>query len=71
MNNSRANSAQSDQPKGGAKTKLFGVVLIFVGILDSMLAWRGGFSVRDFYVVLIISGIALYLVGVLKSKSKT
>ncbi len=52
-----------ERPKAGVKTKLFGVVLLFVGILDSLLAWRGGFAMNSFYVFLIGAGLFLYLVG--------
>jgi hypothetical protein len=57
--------------KKGVTTKLFGVILIFLGILDSMLSWRGGFAVNDFYVLLIASGILLYIVGAIRQGSKT
>jgi hypothetical protein len=50
----------------GAKTRLFGVILIFVGLLDSMLAWRGGFAVGNFYIALIAGGILLYVVGAIR-----
>lgn len=49
--------------KVGVKTKLFGVVLIFVGTMDAMLSWRGGLAPDGFYVFLIAAGLALYLVG--------
>ncbi|MFQ6024627.1 MAG: hypothetical protein ACE5NW_18080 [Acidiferrobacterales bacterium] len=35
------------QTKKGVKTKLFGVILIFLGVLDSMLPWRGGLEGPD------------------------
>ncbi len=50
----------------GVKTKLFGVILIFLSILDSMLAWRGGVAVNDFYLFLFVSGVLLYLVGTIR-----
>ncbi len=62
---------ERDERKKGVKTKLFGVVLIILGALDSMLSWRGGFSVSDFYVLLIASGILLYIVGAIRQGSKT
>ncbi len=49
--------------KVGVKTKLFGVVLIFVGTMDAMLAWRGGLALDGFYVFLIAAGLALTVVG--------
>lgn len=56
--------------KKGVISKLFGIVLIFLGILNSMLSWRGGFAVSDFYVLLIASGILLYVVGAIRQASK-
>ncbi|MDP6350855.1 MAG: hypothetical protein QF926_02005 [Alphaproteobacteria bacterium] len=49
--------------KAGVKTKLFGVVLIFVGLMNSLLSWRGGLAVDGFHVVLIGAGLSLYLIG--------
>ncbi len=59
------------QTKKGVKTKLFGVILIFLGVLDSMLSWRGGFRLSDFYVLLVASGIFLYIIGAIRQGSKT
>ncbi len=53
--------------KKGAKTKLFGVVLIFLGALNSMLSWRGGLVLSDFYIWLFISGSFLYAIGVIRA----
>ncbi len=50
-------------PRKGAIIKLLGVVLVFLGAMDSMLAWRGGFAASDFYAVLILAGLALYAIG--------
>lgn len=62
---------ENDGPKKGVKTKLFGVILIFLGILDSMLSWRGGFAASEFYLLLIASGIVLYIIGAIRHGSKT
>lgn len=47
----------------GAVIKLFGVILIILGGLNSMLSWRGGFEVIPFYAILIITGAVLCLIG--------
>jgi hypothetical protein len=47
----------------GAKTKLFGVVLLIVGALDFMLSWRGGFMPSGFFVLLFGAGLLLYVIG--------
>jgi hypothetical protein len=57
--------------KNGAKTKLFGVVLIFLGVLDSMLSWRGGFELSRFYIVLMVAGAAFYFIGSIMQNRKT
>jgi predicted membrane channel-forming protein YqfA (hemolysin III family) len=61
---------ESNQSKKGVKTKLFGVVLIVLGTLDSMLSWRGGFAVSDLYVVLIACGVLLYAIGAIRHGSR-
>ena len=55
-----------DRPKKGTKTKLFGVVLLIVGVLDCMLSWRGGLVVNEFYLGLLATGAALYAVGTIR-----
>ncbi len=55
----------------GAKTKLLGVILIFVGVLDSMLFWRGGLALSDAYLALIAIGVVLYIVGTLRAGART
>lgn len=54
------------RPRRGVKTKLLGVVLLFVGALDSMLSWRGGLVVNDFYLFLFAAGITLYVIGAIR-----
>ena len=48
--------------------KLFGVVLIFLGAMDSMLSWRGGFAVGDFYLALIAAGVLVYGLGAIRAQ---
>ncbi len=54
----------------GVKTKLFGSGLVFLGLLDSLLSWRGGDTPNSFYVILIVSGIVLIIVGALRNRSR-
>jgi nucleotide-binding universal stress UspA family protein len=65
-----AEETGSDRPetKKGVVTKLFGVIFIFLGALDSMMAWRGGFVVSTTPTMLIIAGILLYALGAIKSR---
>ena len=53
-------------PRKGVVTKLFGVILIFLGVLDSMVSWRGGFAVSEVYALMIAAGLALYAVGAIR-----
>ena len=55
----------------GVMMRLFGVILIMVGVLDSMLAWRGGFAVSDVYVLLVASGIFIFFIGAVQRGSKS
>lgn len=61
---------EEHQAKKGVKTKLFGVILIFLGALDGMLSWRAGFTLSDFYVLLFVSGVFLYAVGAIRQESR-
>ena len=55
----------------GVVTCLFGVILIILGALNSMLAWRGGFAVSDVYVLLVASGVFIYFIGAVQRGSKS
>ncbi len=52
----------------GAIIRLFGVVLIILGTLDTMLSWRGGFEVVPFHAMLIVTGLLLYLIGAIRRR---
>lgn len=58
---------QDEIPKKGVKTKLFGVALIFLGAMDSMLFWRGGLMVNDFYLLLFVLGCVIYIIGAIRA----
>ncbi|MCP5038661.1 MAG: hypothetical protein GY945_13800 [Rhodobacteraceae bacterium] len=47
----------------GAVVRLFGVMLIILGSLNTMLSWRGGFELLSLPVVLIAGGLLLCLIG--------
>jgi len=55
-------------PRKGAGIKLFGVAFIFVGMLDSMLFWRGGFQLDGTYALLIAFGVFLVALGAVRSE---
>ncbi len=60
-------SLPDSAPRKGAAIKMFGVALIFVGMLDTMLSWRGGFRMDGTYALLIAFGFFLFALGVIRS----
>lgn len=52
-------------PKG-VKTRLIAVVLIFAGMMDAMLSWRGGFALEISTIVICAAGAALYAIGAVR-----
>lgn len=56
---------RQDLPRNtrGAIVRLFGVILIILGALNTMLSWRGGFEVLSLPVILIVTGLLLCLIG--------
>ncbi len=58
--------ARQARPRKGVVTKLFGVILIFLGVLDSMVSWRGGLAVDEIYALMIVAGLLLYAVGAIR-----
>jgi hypothetical protein len=50
------------EPKG-VKTRIFGVILIFVAMMNAMLHWRGGFDLGTGAIVLFVAGISFYAIG--------
>jgi len=62
---------QDETSKKGVKTKLLGVGLIFLGAMDSMLFWRGGLVVNDFYLLLFVLGCVVYIIGAIRSNARS
>ena len=52
-------------PKG-VKTRLIAVVLIFAGMMDAMLSWRGGFALETSTIVICAAGAVLYAIGAIR-----
>jgi len=52
--------------KRGVKTKLLGVVMIILGVLDSLLTLRGGMP-NEKYILLVVLGIAVYIIGAVRA----
>ncbi len=62
MSDEETNQIQAHNTRG-AVVKLFGVVLIILGSLNSMLSWRGGFELVSLPVIMISGGLFLTLIG--------
>ncbi len=50
----------------GVKTRLIAVVLLFAGMMDAMLSWRGGFVLGTSTIVICAAGAALYAIGAIR-----
>ena len=57
----------SQHIKRGVKTKLIGVVLIALGVLDSLLTLRGGLPSEE-YMILIALGFAVFFIGAVRGR---
>ena len=68
MSNDRA--LPENRPRKGVAIKLFGVTLVCLGVLDSMLSWRGGFQVEGAYALMIALGVFLYALGAIRGGSR-
>ncbi len=63
-------SGISNDNNRGAIIRLFGVILIILGSLNTMLSWRGGFEVLPLHAALIATGFLFYAIGaVLRSRA--
>ncbi|MDP7652791.1 MAG: hypothetical protein QGF38_13925 [Rhodospirillales bacterium] len=63
------NSEHAEMSRGnnrGAIIGLFGVILIILGALNTMLSWRGGLDVHPFHAMLIGTGLLLCLIGAIR-----
>ncbi|MCP4181971.1 MAG: hypothetical protein GY761_01420 [Hyphomicrobiales bacterium] len=47
----------------GAVTRLFGVIFIILGALNTMLSWRGGFEVLSLPIIFLVCGLVLCFIG--------
>ena len=53
--------------KRGVKTRLIGVVMIILGVLDSLLTLRGGLPSEE-YLILIAAGAVVFAIGAVRSR---
>ena len=54
----------------GVKTKIFGFILMVLGVLDSLLTLRGGIPAYEF-LLLILLGACVFAVGAVRGMKKT
>jgi len=55
----------------GAVVRIFGVILIILGALDTMLSWRGGLELNPFHAFLIAAGLFLCLIGAILRQNRS
>lgn len=51
----------------GVVAKIFGAIMVILGSMNCMLAWRGSFQISEFFVLLIVAGIALFCYGAIRT----
>ncbi len=70
INGPRETADDGSDNSRGAIIRLFGVILIILGALNSMLSWRGGFDFFSFQVLLFAVGLLLCLIGTIRNQSR-
>lgn len=56
---------EADYSRRGIKTKLFGFILMALGVLDSLLTLRGGVPAYE-YLLLILLGVCVFAIGAVR-----
>ena len=64
-----ASTDDADDNSRGAIIRLFGVIFIILGTLNTMLAWRGGIEVMSFHTALLVSGVLLCMIGAIRRQN--
>ncbi len=57
---------EAEYGRRGVKTKLFGFIIMVLGVLDSLLTLRGGVPAYEF-LLLILFGACLFAIGAVRS----
>jgi len=60
---------EAENSKRGVKTKLFGFILMVLGVLDSLLTLRGGVPAYEF-ILLIFVGACVFAVGAVRGAQR-
>jgi len=58
-------SEEAEYGRRGTKTKLFGFIMMTLGVLDSLLTLRGGVPAYE-YLLLIFAGACVFAVGAIR-----
>ncbi len=58
---------ETEYGRRGVKTKLFGFILMVLGVLDSLLTLRGGVPAYEF-ILLILFGACVFAVGAVRGR---
>ena len=61
---------EEEYSKRGVKTKLFGFILIILGVLDSLLTLRGGIPAYEF-LFLIFVGFCIFAIGAVRGAQQS
>lgn len=57
---------EAEYSRRGVKTKLFGFVIMALGVMDCLLNLRGGIPAYEKYLVLILIGACVYAIGAVR-----
>lgn len=57
------NDQDMEASRKGVLARVSGIMLIILGSMDCMLAWRGGFDINGLYIGLLVSGFILFAIG--------
>ncbi len=58
-----SSGVENSNAQSGVIFRMLGVTAIILGLLDSMLSWRGGFELNSFYLALMLGGAMLFIAG--------
>ena len=57
---------EAEYSRRGVKTKLFGFIIIVLGVLDCLLNLRGGFPAYEKFLYLIFFGACVFAIGAVR-----
>jgi len=62
-----ANYGEAEYGRRGVKTKIFGFIIMVLGLLDSLLTLRGGMPAYEF-LALILLGACVFAIGAVRGR---